>query len=52
MRTRLRTRARNLPIPNALSPDIEEGAVNRRPLQALFLLPWGGAPPATVPGAI
>ena len=42
----------NLPSPEALSPDIEEGGVNRRPLQALFLLLWGGAPPATGPGAI
>ena len=41
-----------LPNPEALGPDIEEGVVNQRPLQALFLLPWGGAGPATVPGAI
>ena len=33
----------------ALGPYIEEGAVNRRPLQALFLLPWGGAGPAPAP---
>ena len=31
---------------------IEEGAVNRSPLQALFLLHRGGAWPATGPGAI
>ena len=30
---------RNLPSLEALSPDIEEGTLNRRPLQALFLLP-------------
>ena len=47
-----RTRARTLPNPEALGPEIEEGAVNRRPLQALFLLPRGGARPATGPGAI
>ena len=52
MRMRAHTQARNLPSPEALSPNIEEGVVNRRPLQALFLLPWGGALPATGPGAI
>ena len=41
-----------LPNPAALGPYIEEGAVNRGPLQALFLLPWGGARPSTGPGAI
>ena len=30
--------ARTLPNPEALGPDIEEGAVNRHPLQVLFLL--------------
>ena len=44
--------ARNLPSPEALSPEIEVGAVKRRPLQLLFLLPLGGARPATGPGAI
>ena len=43
---------RTNPNPETLGPDIEEGAVNRIPLQALFLLPWGGAGPATGPGAI
>ena len=52
MRMRAHTQARNLPSPEALSPNIEEGVVNRRPLQALFLLPQGGARPATGPGAI
>ena len=52
--TRMRTHrhARTLPNPEALVPEIEEGAVNRRLLQALFLLPWGGARTATGPGAI
>ena len=44
--------ARTLPNPEALGPDIEEGAVNRRPLQALFPLPWGGAGSAAGTGAI
>ena len=44
--------ARTLPNPEALVPEIEEGAVNQLPLQALFLLPWGGARPATGLGAI
>ena len=39
--------AYTLPNPEALGPVIEEGAVNRRPLQALFLLLRGGASPAT-----
>ena len=43
---------RTLPNPEALGPDIEEGVVNRRPLKALFLLPWGGAGPGTGPDAI
>ena len=42
----------NLPSTEALSPEIEEGAVNRIPLQAVFLLPWGGASTTTGPGAI
>ena len=44
--------ARTLPNPEALGPEIEEGAVNQFPLQALFLLPWVGDGPAAVPGAI
>ena len=44
--------AGTLQNPEALVPEIEEGAVNRRLLQALFLLPWGGARTATGPGAI
>ena len=44
--------ARTLTNTEALVPEIEESAVNRRPLQALFLLLWGGAQPATGPGAI
>ena len=39
--------ARTPPNPEALCPEIEEGVVNGRPLQALFLLPQGGAGPAT-----
>ena len=46
------THARTLPNPEALGPDIEEGAVNRRSLQALFPLPKGGAWPAAGPGAM
>ena len=49
MRTRAHRHARTLPNPEALGPEIEEGAVKRRPLQVLFLLPWGGAGPATAP---
>ena len=49
---RANAHARNLPNLEALSPEIEEGAVNPCPLKALFLLPRGGARPATVPGAI
>ena len=41
--------ARTLPNPEVLDPYIEEGAVNRRSLQALFLLPRGGAGPAKAP---
>ena len=37
-RTHTRAHTRNLPSPEAFSPDIEEGAVNWRPLQVLFLL--------------
>ena len=44
--------ARTLPNPAALGPEIEEGAVNRSPLQALLLLPRGDARPATGQGAI
>ena len=44
--------AYTLPNPEALGPEIEEGAVNRRPLQALFPLPRGGAGSAAGPGAI
>ena len=44
--------ARTLPNPEALGPEIEEGAVNRRPLQALFPLPRGGAGPAAGPSDI
>ena len=43
---------RTLPNPEALGPEIEEGAVNRRPLQALFPLHRGGAGSAAGPGAI
>ena len=49
---RAHSHARTLPNPEALGPEIEEGSVNRYPLQALFLLPWGGSRPATGPGAI
>ena len=35
-----------------LKTPVEEDAFNRRPLQALFLLPWGGAGTATGPSAI
>ena len=48
----MRVRASNLPSPETLGPEIEEGAVNRRPLQALFLLPRGGTRPVTVRCAI
>ena len=51
-RARAHRHACTLPNPEALGPDIEEGAVNQRPLQALFLLPWGGARPTAGPGAI
>ena len=51
-RTRAHAQARTLPNPEALGPEIEKGAFKQRPLQALFLLPWGGARPATGPGAI
>ena len=49
MRARAHRHTRTLPNPEALGPYIEEGAVNQRPLQALFLLPRGGAGPATAP---
>ena len=52
MRTRVHGLARTLPNLEALGPEIEEGAVNQRPLQALFPLPRGGAGPAAGPGAI
>ena len=48
----MRTCAQTLPNPEALGPEIEDGAVNQHPLQALFLLPRGGTWPATGPGAI
>ena len=51
-RTRAHSHARTLPNTEALGPDIEEGAVNRLPLQATFLLPQGGALLATGPSAI
>ena len=44
--------ARTLPNLEALGPEIEEGAVNQRPFQALFPLPRGGARPAAGQGAI
>ena len=52
MHARAHSHAHTLPIPEALGPDIEEGAVNQHPLQALFLLPQGGARPAAGSGAI
>ena len=52
MHARAHRHARTLPNPEALIPEIEEGAVNRRPLQALFPLPRGGAGPAAGPSAI
>ena len=51
-RTRAHAQARNLPSPEALSPDIEKCAVNQHPLQALFLLPRGGSRTGTGPGTI
>ena len=42
----------NFQSPVALGPDIKEGAVNRIPLQALFILPRGGYWYTTVTGAI
>ena len=51
-RTYAHSLARILPNSADLGPEIEEGAVNRHPLQVLFLLPRGGARPATIPGAI
>ena len=44
--------ARTLPNTEALGPEIEEGVVNRRPLQASLLLPRGSARPDTFPVAI
>ena len=44
-----RTRTRTLPNLEVLVPEIEEGAVNRHPLQALFLSPQGGAGPLPAP---
>ena len=52
MRVRAHMHTRTLPNPEALGPEIEEGTVNQRPLQALFPLPEGGARPAAVPGAM
>ena len=53
MRTRVRNRTRvTFKISKDLGPDIEEGEVNRRPLQALSLLTWGDARSATVLCAI
>ena len=51
-RMRAHVHARTFTNPGALGPDIKEVTVNRRPLQALLLLPWSGARPATGPGAI
>ena len=44
--------ARNLSSPEALIPEIEEGMVNQRTLQALFVLTREGAWTATGLGAI
>ena len=52
LRAHAHRHARTLPNPEALGPDIEEGAFNRRPLQALFPLPRVGAGPNAGPGAI
>ena len=49
---RAHAHVRNLPGPEAFSPETKDVAINRRPLQALSLLPRGGARPATGPGAI
>ena len=51
MRTHAHTHTR-APNPGALGPEIEEGAVNRSPLKALLILPWGGSMPSAGPGAI
>ena len=51
-RARAHRHARTLPNPEALGPQIEEGAVNQRPLQVLFPLPRGGAGTTAGPGAI
>ena len=48
-RTRAHRQACTLPNPEALGPEIEEGAVNRRPLQALVLLHRGDDGPDTSP---
>ena len=40
-RARANRHARTLPNPKAIGPEIEEGAVNQRPLQELFLLSSG-----------
>ena len=50
--TRAHRHARTLPNPEAIGPEIEEGEVNQRPLQAFFPLLWGGAGSAAGPGAI
>ena len=52
MRARTHRQVRTLPNPEALGAEIEEGVVNRRPLQLLFPLPRGGARPSAGPGAI
>ena len=49
---RAHARARKLPSPEALSSDIEEGAVNRSPLQVLFFILLGVGWTATGLGAI
>ena len=52
MHARAHRHALALSNTEALGPDIEEGAVNQGPLQALLLLPRGDAGTATGPGAI
>ena len=52
LRARARTHRRTFPNTESLGPDIEEGTIRRRPLQALFLLPQGSARPAAAPGTI
>ena len=50
--TRAHRHIHTLPHPEALGPEIEEGAVNQCPFQAFLLLPWDGTRPATGPGDI